>query len=168
MRGVLLPSVHFLAGLVSCAAFAGFSTPNVPLASHSASDHFDLPSNGVPTVCHGQADNPHYSDGSGGIIFKMRASCSVTTSVSSISGRLWKCANLPSGNEDSWTGQGCAIMASHDYSDQVVQQGTTGTWYVPPTGQPGVHGAGQWVGVASFSENGNTTKVRSNAVYIDR
>lgn len=52
----------------------------------------------------------------------VRASCSVTTNVSSISGRLGKCANQPSGNEDSWTGQGCAIMASHDYSDQVVQQ----------------------------------------------
>jgi hypothetical protein len=116
VRGVLRGAGPLLAGLVSAIALAVFSKPSVALASHPTVDHLDAPSRDLPTVCHGQADNPHYSDGSGGIIFKMRASCSVTTNIASVSGRLWRCAKPPSGDEGSWTDQGCTLAASHNYS----------------------------------------------------
>lgn len=157
-----------LAGLLSGVAVISMSTSNAALASQPTVDRSEAPSLRFEEACQGKADRPHYSNGAGGIIFKMRATCRVTRKIDSASGRLWKCPNPPSGDEGSWTGQGCTLPTYHNYVDQTVQAGTTGTWYVPPAGQPGVHGAGHWVGVAFFSANGSTTKVRSEAVYIDR
>lgn len=119
--------------------------------------------------CTGEAQYPHYSNGAGGIIFKMHLACRTSRNVDLLQGRLFKCPKVPTGSHTGWHSQGCVILENEILYDQFVSGGSTGRlWYIPRLGKPGSHGRGYWVGVAFWRDQGWTITDYSAAVYLDR
>lgn|GEM_PF-5378350 len=108
-------------------------------------------------VCNGSANNPHVSNGAGGVIFKATATCERATTVT-VTMSMKRCS-LPNG------GGICGNSRSNTYSQDLAAN-VKGTWYYPPTGQPGLKGVGYWQGTATLCANNDCTTQRSREVYL--
>ncbi|MGH3908210.1 MAG: hypothetical protein ACRDTE_29115, partial [Pseudonocardiaceae bacterium] len=120
-------------------------------------------------VCQVRVENPHFSSGANGVIYKSRVQCAETRQVV-VGPALYVCPVDPQGPEGTWPGQGCEGKAV-DVESRTVQPGTVETFYLPRLGQPGARGSGLWVGntaVSTVEEGpGGTESFRTRAVRID-
>lgn len=130
-----------------------------PLGGHAAHSE----------VCQVAVENPHFSNGANGVIYKSRVRCAETREVV-VGPALYVCPVDPSGPEGSWPDQGCEAK-SVDVQTRTVEPGTVETFYVPRVGQPGARGSGLWVGNTAASTveegSGGTESFRTRAVRID-
>jgi hypothetical protein len=98
----------------------------------------------VSEVCKVQVNNPHFSDGTGGVIYKTRVKCAATRTAL-IGPALYVCPVDPTGPEGTWPEQGCVFKGA-DVQSRVINPGKVETFYYPRLGQPGARGSGLWVG----------------------
>jgi hypothetical protein len=77
-------------------------------------------------TCIAQADNPHYSSGARGVIFKTRVTCNGNSPVTFV------------GHLSSGPLVGPLVIAAVHEENRVVSGGQKNTFYVPQDGQPGV------------------------------
>jgi hypothetical protein len=91
--------------------------------------------------CRLDNNNPHYSRGTGGVIYKVRGSCQrygiglSPTVVILMSGQISLNGNFRAGRVAEWT---------------IPTDGTARTWYVPAVGSHAGRGCGKWKGTSKF------------------
>lgn len=127
------------------------------------------PATPLQEVCQVRVENPHFSGGANGVIYKSRVRCAETRRVV-VGPALYVCPVDPQGPEGTWPGQGCVGKAV-DVESRTVTPGRVETFYLPKLGQPGARGSGLWVGntaVSTVEEGpGGTESFRTRAVRID-
>ena len=105
-----------------------------------------------PGACTATINNPHYSSGAGGVIFKTRITCTVNATLE-LSGTLM---------EGTQVGPGPVVRSSVETRSQMG--GVTTTWYTPLEGRAGApcHRASYYWGSITLRAYGGTIGATSS------
>ncbi len=125
-------------------------------------------------ICKPTADNPHYSSGAQGVIYKTRVVCTGTGSYPATvvirvrGGLFWDSARY---NGDTSNGVSWSQLRTSDETRTVSVNGSTNTFYTPRTGQTGAYFTGHYQGTSTVTivtPTGQTIGAStSNAVFIN-
>jgi hypothetical protein len=110
--------------------------------------------------CAATINNPHFSDGVGGIIAKGRYECTDVPSTIHINGNrgtrflLWLCPHEPPKSESYLYNpvNGCSPKGSNTSNVRLTTSGDRVTRYVPSQG--GAHGSGWWIACTTWYSSG--------------
>lgn len=123
-------------------------------------------------TCKPTADNPHYSSGAGGVIYKTRVVCTGTGSYpASVTirvrgGLFWDSAQY---NGDTSNGISWAQLRTSDESRTVLVNGSTNTFYTPRSGEIGAYFTGHYQGTSTVeitSPTGQTIGSSTSNVFF--
>lgn len=135
---------------------AWLSVASVNSSADPLEENSTQAASGAFANCTGTVDSPHYSSGARGVIFKARATCSSTKSVT-VTGKLYFYTN-------TW------VLRYQGTQTRAVGT-STATFYFPPSGQVGAGPPppwcnGTWRAAATFSTPGTTPKTYYRDAFV--
>jgi hypothetical protein len=117
-------------------------------------------------VCLTGVDDPHYSNGAGGVIAKAHVGCAGGPDYVGIDAYLFLCAvSPPEPKTEYWLENNCTVKGNTaDILDHPADN-VDYVRYVPPSDQPGAHGSGYWTACNTISVYENGTLVQSTTGF---
>lgn len=158
---VVVVSLSFFAALVS------------PAQADAKQRPYTISSDIIPAAtCLTYMENPHSSTGSGGVIAKLRYCTTGPLYKVDAVLKLYMCSDPPTLGEVSPQIGSCVTKATTSYTIPTPTVNNPYTRYIPPLGQPGVHGTGWWSATATITEyttstSSSTYSVSSQTVFVN-